>query len=59
MLKKLALIGIFSLASVVSFGGTSRKAEATTKGAAAVTVGSPVMKGFCPGGMLYCKGGDR
>ena len=54
MLKKLALIGIFAVASVVSFGGTSRKAEATTtKGAATVMVGSPVMKALCANPMGF------
>jgi hypothetical protein len=45
MLKKIALIGIFAVTSVVSFGGASNASNGPTK---TTTVRSgQVMRGFC------------
>lgn len=44
MFKKIALVGIFALVSVVSFGTPMNSASASTK---APSIASPVVKGLC------------
>jgi hypothetical protein len=57
MLKKIALVGIFAVMSVVSFGTSTSNANATavrtaTKPVNASSIAGPTMKGMCPS--WYC-----
>jgi hypothetical protein len=49
MLKKIALAGIFAVASIISFKPATVNAKPTTP---TTTVGAPVMHGLC--GCLRC-----
>ena len=50
MFKKIALVGVFALTSVVSLGSGSVKAAKRVPSAA--TMGSPIVNGICP--MVGC-----
>jgi len=50
MLKKIALVGIFALVSVVSFSASSARASHLRE---VPSVSAPTMKGLCPSIRCY------